>query len=140
MRVPGNPRFERVREPGTDFDLNLPARTALACMSETMILALENRLEPYTLGRGIKLEKVVEIAGRWRRAVAFIRATCAPSTPRSHPEKIASHPRQKPPFNSFVAARSAVLSLRRVEGMKRKSFRSRLGRAAGSSRERNVFR
>jgi hypothetical protein len=26
-----------------------------------MILALENRLEPFTLGRGIELEKVVEI-------------------------------------------------------------------------------
>ncbi|MBV8066581.1 MAG: shikimate dehydrogenase [Candidatus Eremiobacteraeota bacterium] len=61
MLVPGNPRFERVRERGTDFDLNLPPRTALACMSETMILALEGRLEPYTLGRGIKLERIVEI-------------------------------------------------------------------------------
>ena len=61
MRVPGTPRFERVREPGTDFDLNLPPRTALACMSETMVLALEERLEPYTLGRGIDLERVREI-------------------------------------------------------------------------------
>jgi predicted amino acid dehydrogenase len=61
MRVPGNPRFERVREPGTDFDLGLPARTALACMSETMVLALEGRFEPYTLGRGIQLERVIEI-------------------------------------------------------------------------------
>ncbi len=61
MVVPGSPRFERVREPGTDFDLNLPPRTALACMSETMILALEERLEPYTLGRGIELAKVIEI-------------------------------------------------------------------------------
>ena len=61
MIVPGNPFFERVREPGTEFDLNLPPRTALACMSETMVLALEHRLESYTLGRGIELEKVVEI-------------------------------------------------------------------------------
>ena len=61
MVVPGNPRFERVREPGTDFDLNLPPRTALACMSETMVLALENRAENYTLGRGIDLQKVIEI-------------------------------------------------------------------------------
>jgi fatty aldehyde-generating acyl-ACP reductase len=61
MRLPGSPRFERVREPGTEFDLNLPPRTALACMSETMILALENRLESYTLGRGVDLEKVIEI-------------------------------------------------------------------------------
>lgn len=61
MFVPGNPRFERVRERGNDFDLNLPPRTALACMSETMILALEGRFEPYTLGRGIELDKVVEM-------------------------------------------------------------------------------
>jgi len=61
MIVPGNPSFERVREPGTQFDLNLPPRTALACMSETMVLALNNRLEPYTLGRGIDLNKVLEI-------------------------------------------------------------------------------
>ncbi|MFZ0364533.1 MAG: hypothetical protein WAL67_10055 [Candidatus Cybelea sp.] len=61
MVVPGEPRFGRVREPGSEFDLNLPPRTALACMSETMILALENRLEPYTLGRGIELEKIIEI-------------------------------------------------------------------------------
>jgi fatty aldehyde-generating acyl-ACP reductase len=86
MRVPGHPRFERVREPGTDFDLNLPARTALACMSETMILALENRLEPYTLGRGIKLEKVVEISEMAKRCgfeLADMRAFDAAITPET---------------------------------------------------------
>jgi predicted amino acid dehydrogenase len=61
MRVPGAFRVERVREPGTEFDLNLPRGTALACMSETMVLALENRCESYTLGRGIDLGKVREI-------------------------------------------------------------------------------
>lgn len=61
MVVPGTPRFERVREPGTEFDLNLPPRTALACMSETMVLALNRRFECYTLGRGIEVEKVIEI-------------------------------------------------------------------------------
>ncbi len=61
MLVPGRPYFERVREPGTEFDLGLPKKTALACMSETMVLALENRCENYTLGRGIELEKVIEI-------------------------------------------------------------------------------
>ncbi|MDQ2680914.1 MAG: shikimate dehydrogenase [Candidatus Eremiobacteraeota bacterium] len=61
MLVPGNPHFERVREPGSEFDLNLPPRTALACMSETMVLALEDRLEPFSLGRGIDLSKVIEI-------------------------------------------------------------------------------
>ncbi len=84
MRVPGNPRFERVREPGTEFDLNLPAGTALACMSETMILALEGRLEPYTLGRGIALEKVIEIqsmAARCGFELADMRAFDAAITP-----------------------------------------------------------
>jgi len=61
MRVPGDMRWERMREPGTDFSLDLPRGTALACMSETMVLALENKLESYTLGRGIDLPKVREI-------------------------------------------------------------------------------
>jgi predicted amino acid dehydrogenase len=61
MRVPGAMRIERLRGPSGPFDLGLPAGTALACMSETMVLALEHRLEPYTLGRGIDLAKVVEI-------------------------------------------------------------------------------
>ena len=89
MVVPGNPRFERVREPGTEFDLNLPARTALACMSETMILALEGRFEPYTLGRGIELAKVIEIqslAARCGFTLADMRAFDAAITP----EKIAA--------------------------------------------------
>ena len=89
MLVPGNVRFERVREPGLDWDTNLPPRTALACMSETMVLALENRLESYTLGRGIELEKVVEIekmAERCGFRLADMRAFDAAITP----EKIAA--------------------------------------------------
>jgi predicted amino acid dehydrogenase len=61
LRVPGTPRFDRVREPGRDFDFGLPPGMALACMSETMVLALEGRFENYTLGRGIELAKVREI-------------------------------------------------------------------------------
>jgi fatty aldehyde-generating acyl-ACP reductase len=89
MLVPGRPRFERVREPGTEFDLNLPPRTALACMSETMILALEGRLEPYTLGRGISLERVTEISQMAERCgfeLAHMRAFDAAITP----EKLAA--------------------------------------------------
>jgi fatty aldehyde-generating acyl-ACP reductase len=61
MRVPGAMKWWRVREPGSEFDMGLPAGTALACMSETMVLALENRCEPFTLGRGIDVAKVREI-------------------------------------------------------------------------------
>jgi predicted amino acid dehydrogenase len=68
MRVPGAFRAERVREPGTDFDLALSPGTALACMSETMVLALENRCESYTLGRGVDLDRVREIDALAERA------------------------------------------------------------------------
>ncbi|HZO93351.1 MAG TPA: NAD(P)H-binding protein [Candidatus Baltobacteraceae bacterium] len=68
MRVPGAFRVERIREPGTEFDLNLPRGTALACMSETMVLALEERCESYTLGRGIDVAKVREIDALAERA------------------------------------------------------------------------
>jgi len=61
MRVPGDMRWWRVREPGLPFDMGLPQGTALACMSETMVLALEDRCEPYTLGRGIDVDRVREI-------------------------------------------------------------------------------
>ena len=89
MVVPGNPRFERVREPGTDFDLNLPPKTALACMSETMILALEGRFEPYTLGRGIELHKVVEVAEMAERC-GFTLADMRAFDAAVSPEKIAA--------------------------------------------------
>ncbi len=84
MTVPGTPRFERFRERGSDFDLNLPPRTALACMSETMVLALEGRFEPYTLGRGIDLPKVIEMNAMARRcgfSLADMRAFDAAITP-----------------------------------------------------------
>ncbi len=68
VRVPGTPRFARVREPERDFDLGLPSGTALACMSETMVLALEGRTTHYTLGRGIDLAKVREVSAMAERA------------------------------------------------------------------------
>jgi len=61
MRVPGDLRAMRIREPDRPFDLNLPRGTLLACMSETALLALADRRESYTLGRGIDLERVREI-------------------------------------------------------------------------------
>jgi hypothetical protein len=58
-------------------------------MSETMVLALEGRLEPFTLGRGIDLDKVIEIeamAARCGFTLAGMRAFDAAITP----EKIAA--------------------------------------------------
>ena len=55
VSVPGEVEF------GMDF--GFPPRTAYACMSETMILALEGRYESFSLGRDIEPDKVKEIAG-----------------------------------------------------------------------------
>jgi fatty aldehyde-generating acyl-ACP reductase len=89
MVLPGNPHFERVREPGQEFDLNLPRGTALACMSETMVLALENRLESYSLGRGIDIAKVVEI-GQIAEKDGFTLADMRAFDAAITPEKIAA--------------------------------------------------
>lgn len=83
LRVPGDMRWWRMREPGEPFDMGLPQGTALACMSETMVLALENRCEPFTLGRGIDLDKVREIDALATRAgfeLADMRAFDLPIT------------------------------------------------------------
>jgi fatty aldehyde-generating acyl-ACP reductase len=44
------------------FSFGFPPRTAEACIAETMILALEGRLEPFTLGSEIAVDRVEEIA------------------------------------------------------------------------------
>ncbi|MCD4783732.1 MAG: shikimate dehydrogenase [Candidatus Eremiobacteraeota bacterium] len=54
VEVPGDVNF--------NYDFGYPSNVSLACMAETMILALEGRFENFSLGRGIKLEKVEEIA------------------------------------------------------------------------------
>ena len=54
-----------VEVPGdVEFNLNFgfPPQTAYACMAETMVLALEQRYESYTLGRELTVEQVEEIA------------------------------------------------------------------------------
>ncbi len=53
-----------VEVPGPELDFNFnfgfPPRTAYACMSETMMLALEGRYESFTLGKTVSLEQVEE--------------------------------------------------------------------------------
>jgi len=53
IRPPGNVRF--------NFFFGLPTSLAFACMAETMILALEERFENYSLGGNITVEKVQEM-------------------------------------------------------------------------------
>lgn len=54
VEVPGEVDF--------GFNFGFPPRQSYACMAETMILALENRLEPFSLGRDLDVEKIEEIA------------------------------------------------------------------------------
>ncbi|HWA84427.1 MAG TPA: hypothetical protein VG820_13380 [Fimbriimonadaceae bacterium] len=53
VRVPGNVQF--------NFHFGFPDKTAYACMSETMMLALEGRIENFTLGKDVTVEQVDEI-------------------------------------------------------------------------------
>lgn len=52
VAVPGDVDF------GIDF--GFPPKTAYACMSETMMLALENRPESFTLGKDVSVDQVKE--------------------------------------------------------------------------------
>ena len=43
------------------FNFGFPVKTAYACMSETMVLALEGRYESFTLGKDVSVAQVSEI-------------------------------------------------------------------------------
>lgn len=53
IEVPGDVDF--------GFNFGFPPGTSYACMAETMILALENRYESFSLGRELDVERVREI-------------------------------------------------------------------------------
>ena len=53
VEAPGEARF--------NFDFGFPEGICLACMAETMTLALEGRFEDFSIGRGLEMEKVEEI-------------------------------------------------------------------------------
>jgi fatty aldehyde-generating acyl-ACP reductase len=53
VRVPGDVQF--------NFRFGFPDKMAYACMSETMMLALDNRIENFTLGKDVSVEQVDEI-------------------------------------------------------------------------------
>jgi fatty aldehyde-generating acyl-ACP reductase len=50
-----------------NYDFGYPPGIALACMSETMALTMEGRFEVFSIGRGIKIENVKEIADLARK-------------------------------------------------------------------------
>ncbi|MBC8142975.1 MAG: shikimate dehydrogenase [Armatimonadetes bacterium] len=52
VAVPGDPQF--------NFHFGFPERTAYACMSETMMLALDGRYESFTLGKTVSVAQAEE--------------------------------------------------------------------------------
>ncbi len=54
VAVPGDVNF--------NFNFGFPPKTAYACMSETMILALDGRYENFTLGKDVSVGQVEEIS------------------------------------------------------------------------------
>lgn len=54
VEVPGDVNF--------NFNFGFPPKTSYACMAETMILAMEGRIENYSLGRDLTVEQVDEIS------------------------------------------------------------------------------
>ena len=66
VAVPGSMRLPKCDkagndQPGKEFSFGFPPGTAYACMSETMMLALEGRYESFTLGKTVSVEQVEEI-------------------------------------------------------------------------------
>lgn len=59
VEVPGDVDF--------NFNFGFPPKTAYACMSETIMLALEGRYESFTLGKEVSVEQVEEISGIARK-------------------------------------------------------------------------
>jgi fatty aldehyde-generating acyl-ACP reductase len=49
------------------FDFGFPPGMAYACMAETMVLALEGRLESYTVGKRVSVQQVEEISSMARK-------------------------------------------------------------------------
>ena len=54
VQVPGEVNF--------NFDFGFPPGTSYACMAETMILAMENRYENFSLGRDIRISQIDTIS------------------------------------------------------------------------------
>ena len=61
VAVPGAMRLPKPDKPDDEFSFGFPRGTAYACMSETMMLALENRYENFTLGKEVSVAQVDEI-------------------------------------------------------------------------------
>ena len=53
IEIPGPVNF--------NFNFGFPDKTAYACMSETILMALEGTYEPFTLGRDLTVKQVLRV-------------------------------------------------------------------------------
>jgi predicted amino acid dehydrogenase len=60
MRCPATSRDGSPKPGAPDFSFGFPPGTAYACMSETMMLALEGRYENFTLGKTVSVDQAEE--------------------------------------------------------------------------------
>ena len=61
VQVPGQMTMTKPEAPNAPFTYGFPPGTAYACMSETMMLALDGRYENFTLGKEVQAAQVDEI-------------------------------------------------------------------------------
>ncbi len=61
VAVPGHMTMPKPEKPDEQFYFGFPPQTAYACMSETMMLALDGRYENFTLGKDVTVGQVDEI-------------------------------------------------------------------------------
>lgn len=62
VAVPGEMHLPKPDKPDSEFSFGFLPGTAYACMSETMMLALEHRYENFTLGKEVSVAQVDEIS------------------------------------------------------------------------------
>ena len=61
VKVPGAMTLTKTEKPDQSFSFGFPPGTAYACMSETMMLALESRWENFTLGKEVSVAQSDEM-------------------------------------------------------------------------------
>ncbi len=61
VAVPGGMRLTKYEKPDQPFTFGFPPGTAYACMSETMMLALDSRWENFTLGKEVSVNQADEM-------------------------------------------------------------------------------
>lgn len=61
IQVPGDMHLPKPDNPSSEFSFGFPQGTSYACMAETMMLALDQRYECFTLGKDVSAAQVDQI-------------------------------------------------------------------------------